>query len=98
MPAAAVASFTPAIAGISGTSVGARGEMAVDMGAESEASGANAASWPGLTRPSTTFASAMRLQDVDGRDKPGHDVGKYYWFRRSDSEFLLFRRRHLGIG
>src|SRR6185369_8917874 len=31
MPAAAVASLTPAIAGISGTSVGARGETAVDM-------------------------------------------------------------------
>src|SRR5258708_35841699 len=33
MPAAAVASFTPAIAGMSGISVGASGEMAVDMGA-----------------------------------------------------------------
>src|SRR5258708_5498305 len=32
MPAAAVASFTPAISGISGTSVGASGETAVDMG------------------------------------------------------------------
>jgi hypothetical protein len=32
MPAAAVASFTPAIAGISGTWVGASGEMADDMG------------------------------------------------------------------
>src|SRR3954452_21375942 len=31
MPAAAVASLTPAIAGIAGTSVGARGETAVDM-------------------------------------------------------------------
>src|SRR5271167_830060 len=33
MPAAAVASFTPAITGMSGTWVGALGEMAVDMGA-----------------------------------------------------------------
>src|SRR5882672_12590495 len=33
MPAAAVASFTPAISGISGTSVGARGETVVDIGA-----------------------------------------------------------------
>src|SRR5690348_8308071 len=33
MPAAAVASFTPAIAGISGTSVGASGETEVDIGA-----------------------------------------------------------------
>src|SRR5580658_3866881 len=32
MPAAAVASFTPEIAGMSGTSVGARGETALDMG------------------------------------------------------------------
>src|SRR5258708_20936131 len=33
MAAGAVASFTPAIAGMSGISVGASGEMAVDMGA-----------------------------------------------------------------
>src|SRR5579864_8921547 len=33
MPASAVASLTPAIAGISGTSVGASGEMAEDMAA-----------------------------------------------------------------
>src|SRR6202048_2473576 len=32
MPAAAVASFTPAITGMSGTLVGASGEAAVDMG------------------------------------------------------------------
>src|SRR5712675_2053686 len=32
MPAAAVASFTPATSGMSGTSVGARGETAVDIG------------------------------------------------------------------
>src|SRR6476619_4365931 len=31
MPAAAVASFTPAISGMSGTLVGARGETAVDI-------------------------------------------------------------------
>ena len=36
--------------------------------------------------------------DVDGRDKTGHDGCKYYWLRRSDSEFLLLRRRHLGVG
>src|SRR5262245_26258682 len=36
MPAAAVASLTPAIAGMSGTSVGASGEMAVDMRASGE--------------------------------------------------------------
>ncbi|RXH00857.1 hypothetical protein EAV90_18965 [Bradyrhizobium vignae] len=27
-------------------------------------------SWPGLTRPSTPFCST---QNVDARDKPGHD-------------------------
>src|SRR5665647_1577659 len=70
MPAAAVASLTPAIAGISGTSVGASGETADDMG---------------------------QFQR-DGRDKPGHDVGNYYLLGRSDSEFLLLRRRHLGVG
>src|ERR1700736_4011099 len=32
MPAAAVASFTPAIAGMSGTSVGASGDTAEDIG------------------------------------------------------------------
>jgi hypothetical protein len=32
MPAAAVASFTPEITGMSGTWVGARGETALDMG------------------------------------------------------------------
>ena len=30
-------------------------------------------SCPGLTRASTTFAAAE--EDVDGRDKPGHDSG-----------------------
>jgi penicillin-binding protein 1C len=30
------------------------------------------ASWPGLTRPSTTVVAANK-EDVDGRDKPGHD-------------------------
>src|ERR1043165_8195664 len=35
MPAAAVPSLTPAIAGMSGKTVGARGETAVDMGGPS---------------------------------------------------------------
>src|SRR5207342_224966 len=96
MPAAAVASLTPAIAGISGTSVGASGETAVDMGTSE--SGYKWLSWPGLSRPSTPCLRSTELQDVDGRDKPGHDDGNYYWSRRSDSEFLLLRRRHLGFG
>src|SRR5450755_2992514 len=29
-------------------------------------------SWPGLSRPSTSFL-LQRCQDVDARDKPGHD-------------------------
>jgi len=32
----------------------------------------NSPSWPGLTGPSTPFIR-QRLQDVDARDKPGHD-------------------------
>jgi NitT/TauT family transport system substrate-binding protein len=32
-------------------------------------------SWPGLSRPSTLFLHAAP-QDVDGRDKPGHDKSK----------------------
>src|SRR5580700_282282 len=31
-----------------------------------------ASSWPGLSRPSTPFLTASQ-QNVDGRDKPGHD-------------------------
>src|SRR5712691_10714961 len=31
-------------------------------------------SWPGLSRPSTSSTS-LRTQDVDARDKPGHDEG-----------------------
>ena len=30
-------------------------------------------SWPGLTRPSTSYDVAKRKKDVDARDKPGHD-------------------------
>ena len=33
---------------------------------------ATPSSWPGLSRPSTTYQRAAQ-QDVDGRDKPGHD-------------------------
>src|SRR5256885_6855112 len=51
MPAAAVASLTPAIAGISGTSVGARGEMVVDMRAPSSTRFNRSRTWPGHPRP-----------------------------------------------
>src|SRR4051794_6676594 len=30
-------------------------------------------SWPGLSRPSTSCWRQVRKEDVDGRDKPGHD-------------------------
>jgi len=30
-------------------------------------------SWPGLSRPSTTLVAFTEREDVDGRDKPGHD-------------------------
>src|SRR4051794_25296628 len=30
-------------------------------------------SWPGLTRPSTSFARIAQKQDVDARHKAGHD-------------------------
>src|SRR5947208_16287676 len=50
MPAAAVASFTPAIAGISGTSVGARGEMVVDMRAPSSTRFIRSRTWSGHPR------------------------------------------------
>jgi uncharacterized membrane protein len=30
-------------------------------------------SWPGLTRPSTSFLQRARKEDVDARDEPGHD-------------------------
>jgi len=33
-----------------------------------------ASSCPALCRASTTFIHAKR-QEVDGRDKPGHDIG-----------------------
>src|SRR5258708_13564737 len=34
------------------------------------------ASWRSLSRASTPFLPGFRKQDVDGRDKPGHDAGE----------------------
>jgi hypothetical protein len=31
-------------------------------------------SWPGLSRPSTSFYSRACKKDVDARDKRGHDA------------------------
>src|SRR5258707_14576809 len=62
MPAAAVASLTPAIAGISGTSVGARGETAVDMRAPSSTGSNNrhARIYTGLPRPQGRSTASRR--------------------------------------
>src|SRR5580704_12133377 len=62
MPAAAVASRTPAIAGMAGVVFGARGEMAVDM----------TASCAGLTRASMRRLS-VPLGAMVCRVKPGND-------------------------
>src|SRR5258707_15352550 len=34
------------------------------------------ASWPGLSRPSTSSLLKLRKKDVDARDKRGHDGGE----------------------
>src|SRR5258708_33817930 len=34
------------------------------------------ASWPGLSRPSTSFWLRARKKDVDARDERGHDEGE----------------------
>src|SRR6266540_7508884 len=96
MPAAAVASFTPAIAGISGTSVGASGEMVVDMRAPSSTRFNRSRTWAGHPR---LEVRSTRSQTWNGRAlRPGHDDGRYYRSERSNSDFLLLRRgRHLGI-
>src|SRR4051794_29874707 len=39
-----------------------------------------AASWPGLSRPSTSYLRKFR-KDVDARDKRGHDEGFAFWWR-----------------
>src|SRR5258708_16580042 len=55
MPAAAVASFTRAIAGMSGISVGASGEMAVDMGLPASSKGS---ALYHLNRPGGRYSAA----------------------------------------
>src|SRR6476620_4796621 len=95
MPAAAVASLTPAIAGISGTSVGARGETAVVMRAPVRPDQTVAGPAPAID----VFRAGRRTRTWNGRAlRPGHDDGQYYRSERSNSDFLLLRgRRHLGI-
>src|SRR5258708_21250195 len=55
MPAAAVASFTPGIAGMAGISVGASGEMAVDMGLPASSKGS---ALYHLNRPGGRYSAA----------------------------------------
>src|ERR1700761_5554551 len=62
MPAAAVASFTPAMAGISGTSVGARGETVEDIGE--------------LSRMRAAGAALYHLSLLAGRGRLSHDMRK----------------------
>src|SRR6476619_3811866 len=95
MPAAAIASLTPAIAGISGTSVGARGETAVVMRAPVRPDQTVAGPAPAID----VFRAGRRTRTWNGRAlRPGHDDGRYYRSERSNSDFLLLRcRRHLGI-
>src|SRR6476646_11634852 len=68
MPAAAVASLTPAMAGISGTSVGTRGEMAVDMGAPSSTRSTVTGSAPASTSSGRLPAGPRR--ETAGRFGP----------------------------
>jgi hypothetical protein len=42
-------------------------------------------SWPGLSRPSTSFWLKARKKDVDARDKRGHDGGEVIRSRRNPS-------------
>src|SRR6266849_10496239 len=92
MPAAAVASRTPAIAGISGTSVGASGETASDMrGALIDKETVMAGSIP---------ASYVSVPVNEGHKTcvPGTKAGHYVRILKTIYEVdLLLRRRHLRI-
>src|SRR3954449_7425061 len=97
MPADAEASLTPAIAGMSGKSVGASGETADDMSKFPNITTTNICLGRACPGHPSLFSMEARVEDVDGRDKPGHEVGRYYRVERSDSEFLLLGRRHLAL-
>src|SRR3569832_2663567 len=64
MPACAAARRTPATAGMSGTLVGARGEIEEDIALSSVMRG---------FMPGIHVLRCLCMQDVDGRDKPGRD-------------------------
>src|ERR1700728_1801027 len=77
MPAAPVASRTPAIGGMSGMIFGARGEMAEDTGKILCHGGTSP-----FQERRARLCPAIRVlrlpcsKDVDARDKPGHDQSK----------------------
>src|SRR5215468_9269783 len=88
---------------MAGMSVGARGEMAVDMGVKSRRQ--EESSWPGFSWPSTSSASVDEgLKTwMPGTSSAktrfallaGHDVKLLKFAREVD---LLLRGRHLGVG
>ena len=47
-------------------------------------------SWPGSSRPSTSYLQLGRQQDVDARDKPGHDGKSAAYFRKLSLLSVLF--------
>src|ERR1700690_947871 len=90
MPAAAGASFTPEITGMSGTWVGARGETADDMGAPYLDN--NRWSWPDLFRPSTPSGP---VDEVSRRGCPGQAHGcpvRFLWTGCMTWILLCFER------
>ena len=69
MPAAAAASFTPAIAGISGTSVGASGDTAEDIINSKKQKHHENRVMAEYHPPIYVPARRIGAKDVDGRDK-----------------------------
>src|SRR5437764_13777061 len=85
MPASAVARRMPATVGMSGTCFGASGET------EDDIAGALGGVWICRCPAHLTRRHASRLW-------PGITMLRYSWRQRSDSEFLLLRRRrHLAV-
>src|SRR5262245_5934467 len=68
MPAAAVASLTPSIGGMSGNWAGASGEMVVGKGGS-----VMPGPVPGI------HVLATGIKDVDGRNKPGYEAETAAW-------------------
>src|SRR5215469_16286135 len=90
MPAAAVATLTPAISGMAGTSVGASGETEVDMGGafiEKRLQDVDARAFgPGIHAKYSTLGAKSRI--------PGSMLAH----RAGMTASLLRWRRHLAVG